>query len=167
MDGISEALNTTFVSSEKSKVVSIDTELKTLGTKKKKYEDHRLTMEDKEYLTIELKELIESTQEVRRILEENLKKPPHKASDVEAYSMVIGQITTLVRELRILNTDVVTTEIAQRKLDFKTETPNIGTQNNNVFLLDSKTLSNMIKDASNTSQLNDVVVDFDNSVSNK
>lgn len=162
-DGISKALNTTFeIDSIKKDIVSIDKELNILESKKKAYEKNRLAIEDKEYLALELKELIASTQEVRRILEENLRKPPHKASDVEAYSMVIGQITTLVRELRQLNVDVVSTEISQRKLDIKTEAPTtIGTQNNNVFMLDAKSLNAMIVSAKEKSQLKNVVADFD------
>ena len=162
-DGISKALNTTFeMDTLKKDIVSIDKELNILESKKKAYEKNRLAIEDKEYLALELKELIASTQEVRRILEENLRKPPHKASDVEAYSMVIGQITTLVRELRQLNVDVVSTEISQRKLDIKTEAPTtIGTQNNNVFMLDAKSLNAMITNAKETSQLKHIVADFD------
>lgn len=165
-DGISRALNTSFVEEAKKEIVSIDKELEKLDTKKKSYDSKRVSIEDKEYLALELKELIASSQEVRRILEENLRKPPHKASDVEAYSMVIGQITTLVRELRQLNVDVVSTELTQRKMDLKTETtnaPSIGTQNNNVFLLDAKSINAMIANAKSTAQLQHIDATFDTS----
>lgn len=165
MDGISKALNTSFqvdVSKETKEIVSLDKELETLKTKTESYEAKRLTLEDKEYMALELKELITSTQEVRRILEENLKRPPHRASDVEAYSLIISQLTVLVRELRMLNTDSVGIEMAQRKLDIKREpTQQIGTQTNNVFLFDAKSLDAMINNAKENSQMKNIVADFD------
>jgi hypothetical protein len=164
MDGISKALNTSFqkdISKNEKEIISLDVELESLKTKKELYETKRLTLEDKEYMALELKELISSTQEVRKILEENLKRPPHRASDVEAYSLIISQLTVLVRELRMLNTDSVGVELTQRKMDMKTESVQIGTQNNNVFLFDSKSLDAMINDAKENSQIKNIVADFD------
>lgn len=170
-DGISKALNMTFkmdaVETAKNEIVNIDQQLNALDTKTKTYENNRLVVEDKEYLKLELKDLIASTQEMRRILEDSLRKPPHRSSDIEAYSLVIGQITTLLRELRQLNMDTVNVEMGQRKLETRiaNASPSIGTQNNNVFLLDAKELDAMINNAKATSQLKNVVVDFDTDAS--
>jgi hypothetical protein len=82
-DGISKALNTSFEMEEE--IVSIDKELASLNTKTAKFNRDKLELEDKEFIVSELKELIVSTKSMKAYLEENLKRPPTKASDVEAY----------------------------------------------------------------------------------
>lgn len=169
MDGIATALNTTFqmdVSKEIKEEKTLKAQLTEMDSKKKEIQK-RLVVEDKELIKSELMEMLSSVQDIRRILEENLRRPPIKASDVETYSMVVGQITTLIRELRQLNMDVVNVEMNQRKMDYAIDrqTGNIvNNTTNNVVLVSSKDLDAMINDAQEKSKLNEIDATFDVSV---
>lgn len=97
-------------------------------------------------------------------MEEDLSKPPRKASDVEAYTLVISQIKECVRELRQLGGDASSLELNQRKLDKQVAAAAggpIGTQINNTFFLDSKELSKMISDAKANNSLKEIDATFD------
>lgn len=158
-DGISKALNTTF----ETKVIEkenedIDKKISELKTKNNNLISGRLTIEDKEYLKIELMEAIESSQNIRRLLEDNISRPPIRSQDVEAYSMVLGQITVLLKELRQLNVDTVNTELSLRRMG---DGRNSGNTTNNYLLLTSKDLDSMINKAKDNNQLKAIDATFD------
>lgn len=169
MDGIAEALNTTFkmdVSKEIKEEKSLKSQLVEMDSKKKEIQS-RLVIEDKEVIKAELMEMLSSVQDIRRILEENLRRPPLKSSDVETYSMVVGQITTLIRELRQLNMDVVNVEMNQRKMDYAIDKQTgsvVNNTTNNVLMVSSKDLDAMINNAKENSRLNEIDATFDVSV---
>lgn len=162
IDGIAEALNTTFKTADIPKtIINID---KKINEVQQVTNNQYVTLEDKEYLKLELMEMISSMQAMKRFLEEQLQKPPIKASEVESYSMLSEKILTAIKELRILNMDVINTNIAQKRLDqsYQIKTGNI-TNNvqNNVYMLDSKSLDDMIKNAENNRRIDSIDVDFE------
>jgi hypothetical protein len=156
-DGISKSLNTTFESEE------VNTKISKVNNTLLKVKSNRLVIENVEYLRNELKESLESAQTIRFLLEENLRKPPHSARDVEAYTLVLSQIKEIARELRQLDSDAAALELNQRKLDKQLEAlgqGQIGTQINNTFLLDSKQLAGMISDAKKNSTMKSIDATF-------
>lgn len=158
-DGISKALNSEFEMEESFPTVSPKKEIVLAEDST----DKRLKIDDKEYLRLELMETISSLQNLRAILEQDLSKPPRKASDVEAYTLVVSQIKECVRELRQLDSDSAHLELSQRKLDKQIATANgstIGTQVNNTFFLDSKQLREMISTAKENNSLQYIDADF-------
>lgn len=162
IDGIAEALNTTFKTTDIPKaVINID---KKINEVQQATNNQYVTLEDKEYLKLELMEMISSMQAMKRFLEEQLQKPPIKASEVESYSMLSEKILTAIKELRILNMDVINTNLAQKRLEqsYQIKTGNI-TNNiqNNVLMLDSKSLDEMIKNAENNRRIDSIDVDFE------
>ena len=161
-DGISKALNTSFEIEDE--IISIDKEMATLNNKTQQYNRDKLELEDKEYIVSELKELIASTKSMKSYLEENLKRPPTKASDVEAYSLILSQLGVFLRELRQLNAEEVKTELARKRITSAPSQTTIGTQNNNLFMLDAKSLSSMVLEARKNSQINAIEATFDTDV---
>lgn len=162
IDGIAEALNTTFKTADIPKaVINID---KKINEVQQATNNQYITLEDKEYLKIELKDMISSMQAMKRFLEEQLQKPPIKASEVESYSMLSEKILTALKELRVLDMDVINTNLAQKRLEqsYQIKTGNI-TNNiqNNVLMLDSKSLDDMIKNAENNRRIDSIDVDFE------
>jgi hypothetical protein len=153
MKGISTILNTTF---EETGVV--EKEIKKLETKK---ETHgRLTIEDKEFLRSELMDLISSTKFTLQLIEDELRRPPLKATLVEAHSMLNREMAGYLKELRMLNNDVADLEMKQRKQE-SIDTRKEGSKTtNNVFLLDSKMLDKMIGNAKANNMLDAIEVDF-------
>jgi hypothetical protein len=103
-------------------------------------------------------------QATKRILEENLVKPGIKSSEIEAIAVFSEKILTAIKELRILNMDVINTNLAQKRLEqsYQIKTGNI-TNNvqNNVYMLDSKSLDDMIKNAENNRRIDSIDVDFE------
>lgn len=162
IDGIAEALNTTFKTADIPKAIEkLDSKViqaKTINA------NEYATLEDKDYLKLELFDLISSMQATKRILEENLVKPGIKSSEIEAIAVFSEKILTAIKELRILNMDVINTNLAQKRLDqsYQIKTGNI-TNNvqNNVYMLDSKSLDEMIKNAENNRRIDSIDVDFE------
>jgi len=156
MDGISKALNTSFSSS----VNEVSTKIKEIEKKSQNYENVRMVIEDKEYIRTELIELISSTQVIKKLVEEELQRPPIKASLIESYAMLNEKINGYLRELRQLNIDVVNAELSQRKIDSIHQRATGEKTTNNVFLLDASALDKMVSDAKANSMLNAIEVDF-------
>ncbi len=162
IDGIAEALNTTFKTADIPKAIEkLDSKIiqaKTVNA------NEYATLEDKDYLKMELMEMISSMQHAKRFLEDNFLKPGCKASEIESYSMLSEKILTAIKELRILNMDVINTNIAQKRLEqsyqIKTGTITNNVQNN-VYMLDSKSLDDMIKNAENNRRIDSIDVDFE------
>ncbi|MFK5165246.1 hypothetical protein, partial [Propionibacterium freudenreichii] len=65
---------------------------------------------------MELMEMIQSLKYSQRFLEENFLKPGCKASEVESYSMLSEKLLTAIKELRILNMDIINVNLAQKRL---------------------------------------------------
>lgn len=158
-DGISEALGTIY---EKEEEVRPAIRKETMPTEDKK----RLTIESKKFLLDELKESLHNAKTMCSILEDNLRKPPHKAQDVEAYSLVLSQVKEIAREIRQLEMDENNLELNQRRLDRQISAMgggHIGTQVNNTYFLDAKELANMVRNAKENNTLNQIEAEFKDS----
>jgi hypothetical protein len=161
MDGISKALNSDFEMEESLPVIIPKKEI----TLTEDSSNSRLKIDDKEYMRLELMETITSLQNLRMILEQDLSKPPRKASDIEAYTLVVSQIKECVRELRQLDAESSNLELNQRRLDKQISLANggnatIGTQVNNTFILDNKQLREMINNARENNSLKTIDAEF-------
>lgn len=160
MDGISKALNTSFEMDKVSNGISIEEKVKGLETKSEKYKTNRMVLEDKEFIRLELMELIASTQHIKRLIEDELQRPPLKSTLVESYAMLNKEIQGYLRELRQLNNDVIQVELNQIKVESNHQQKPGGSTTNNVFFLDAKALDKMVNDAKANSMLNAIEVDF-------
>lgn len=162
IDGISKALDTTMIVDEIPKtIINIDKKINEVSVATS---SGYMTLEDKEYLSMELKEMIESMKHSQRFLEENFLKPGCKASEVESYSMLSEKLLTAIKELRILNMDIINVNLAQKRLQQALEIKTGNTTNNiqnNVYMLDSKSLDNMIKNAEQNRRIDSIEVDFE------
>ena len=162
IDGISKALDTTMLTEDIPKtIITIDKKLNEVSVANS---GGYLTLEDKDYLSMELKEMIESMKHTQRFLEEQLMKPGVKSSEIEAYSVFCEKILTAQKELRILNMDNINVNLAQKRLQQALEIKTGNTTNNiqnNVYMLDSKSLDNMIKNAEQNRRIDAIEVDFE------
>ncbi len=152
---MAKALNTTYEEEE------IETPV--VFTEKQKNNTNRLTIDSKQFLLNELKESLHNAKTMCSILEENLKRPPHAAKDVEAYSLVLSQVKEIAREIRQLEMDENNLELNQRRLDKQiaaTTGGQIGTQVNNTYFLDAKQLADMVRTAKAENSLKNIEVDF-------
>ena len=99
IDGISKALDTTMLTEDIPKtIINID---KKINEVQSVTNNGYATLEDKEYLKLELMEMISSMQAIKRILEEQISKPPFRASELEAFSVFSEKILSAIKELRI------------------------------------------------------------------
>jgi 2,3-bisphosphoglycerate-independent phosphoglycerate mutase len=67
---------------------------------------------------------------------------------IQAFSILCEQLVNAIKELRVLNMDIINTELAQRRLEQNYQIKTGNTTNNiqnNVYMLDSKSLDEMIK----------------------
>lgn len=162
IDGISRALDTSIITQDIPKtIISID---KKLNEVQAVTTNGYATLEDKEYLKLELMEMISSMQAIKRILEEQISRPPFKASELEAFSVFSEKILSAIKELRILNMDIINVNLAQKRLQQALEIKTGNTTNNiqnNVYMLDSKSLDNMIKNAEQNRRIDAIEVDFE------
>ena len=162
IDGISKALDTTMLTEDIPKtIINID---KKINEVQSVTTNGYATLEDKEYLKMELMEMIQSLKYSQRFLEEQLMKPGVKSSEIEAYSVFCEKILTAQKELRILNMDNINVNLAQKRLQQALEIKTGNTTNNiqnNVYMLDSKSLDNMIKNAEQNRRIDAIEVDFE------
>ena len=162
LDGISKALDTTMLTEDIPKtIINID---KKINEVQSVTNNGYATLEDKEYLKLELMEMISSMQAIKRILEEQISKPPFRASELEAFSVFSEKILSAIKELRILNMDIINVNLAQKRLQQALEIKTGNTTNNiqnNVYMLDSKSLDNMIKNAEQNRRIDAIEVDFE------
>lgn len=155
MDGIAKALNTTY--EPETSITEIE-EVKNLSGKVseiKTSDTASYSLEDKKYLKQELYDIIQSVQSMRKFLEEQIMRPPIRASEVEAYSTVLRELKDAIKELRILNIDIVNTERKSGAL--------IGGNTNiqnNLYMLDSKSLDMMIENAQKNKAIDSIKIDF-------
>lgn len=161
MDGIAKALNTEYVPEPKESIKDYK-EIQTLSEKLNEVKtlDPIIPLEDKKYLKLELMEVIQSVQDMRRFLQEQIQKPPIRASEVEAYAMVVRELKDSIKELRVLNMDIVNTELALMRMN-KAANQAITNVQNNVYMLDSKALDKMIDDAQKNRAIDDVEINFE------
>lgn len=161
MDGIAKALNTEYVPEPKESIKDYK-EIQTLSEKLSEVKtlDPIIPLEDKKYLKLELMEVIQSVQDMRRFLQEQIQKPPIRASEVEAYAMVVRELKDSIKELRVLNMDIVNTELALMRMN-KAANQAITNVQNNVYMLDSKALDKMIDDAQKNRAIDDVEINFE------
>jgi hypothetical protein len=103
-------------------------------------------------------------QATKRILEDQISKPPFRSSEVEAVAVFSEKILSAIKELRILNMDIINVNLAQKRLQQALEIKTGNTTNNiqnNVYMLDSKSLDNMIKNAEQNRRIDAIEVDFE------
>ena len=159
IDGIAEALGTTFKTTD---IVKIDNTIKDVQLSNQ--DSNKLTLEDKQFLKMELTDIISSMKVTKEIIEEQIRKPPFKASELEALAVYSEKLINAMKELRMLDMDIINTELNQRKLDqsYQLRTGNI-TNNvqNNTFLFDAKSLDLMLDNASKNKKIDDISVDFE------
>jgi hypothetical protein len=162
IDGISKALDTTMLTEDIPKtIINID---KKINEVQVATNNNYMTLEDKEYLKMELLDLISSMQATKRILEDQISKPPFRSSEVEAVAVFSEKILSAIKELRILNMDIINVNLAQKRLQQALEIKTGNTTNNiqnNVYMLDSKSLDNMIKNAEQNRRIDAIEVDFE------
>lgn len=162
IDGISRALDTSMIVEDIPKtIINID---KKINEVQVATNNNYMTLEDKEYLKMELLDLISSMQATKRILEDQISRPPFKASEVEAVAVFSEKILSAIKELRILNMDIINVNLAQKRLQQALEIKTGNTTNNiqnNVYMLDSKSLDNMIKNAEQNRRIDSIEVDFE------
>lgn len=160
MDGIATVLNTTY---EPEEVPKIDTkEVQTLLDKSnelKSIDPTKLTLEDNNYLKLEIKDMIQSMTTYHKFLLEQVMRPPIKASEIEAVATISRELKDAIKELRLLNMDNVNINLAQRRISNSPQAQNTNIQNN-VFMLDSKSLDAMIDNATKNKAIDSIEIDF-------
>lgn len=163
IDGISKALDTTMITPDIPKtIVKIDSLLTDVDNVKK--DTNYLTLEDKEFLKLELVEVIHTMKNVVRFMEEQFTKVGTRASEFESFAMVSEKLLNAIKELRVLNMDILNSTLAQKRLQQALEIKTGNTTNNiqnNVYMLDSKSLDNMIKNAEQNRRIDSIEVDFE------
>jgi glycerol-3-phosphate responsive antiterminator len=123
-----------------------------------------LTLEDKEFLKVELVEVISTMKHVVRFMEEQYTKVGTKPSEFESFAMVSEKLLNAIKELRVLNMDILNSTLAQKRLQQALEIKTGNTTNNvqnNVYMLDSKSLDDMIKNAEKNRRIDSIEVDFE------
>lgn len=160
MDGIATVLNTTY---EPEEVPKIDTkEVQTLLDKSnelKLIDPTKLTIEDNDYLKLEIKDMIQSMTTYHKFLLEQVMRPPIRASEIEAVATISRELKDAIKELRLLNMDNVNINLAQRRISNSPQAQNTNIQNN-VFMLDSKSLDAMIDNATKNKAIDSIEIDF-------
>jgi hypothetical protein len=155
-DGIDKALNTKFEKKEDSGdgIVKLQDEIQEIEDKKDKIKTGLIEIEDADFLDKELKTLMVSSRSVLVKLEQEL-KIGSTARMYEVYAGMLNSLTAQYKELRQLNESV-----AKLKYDQNVKNP-LSMAANNKILLSSDQLLDMIQDASNSSNMNAIEVDFE------
>ena len=151
VDGISKALNTTYKTEDIKKNLPVIKQTINEVAEVNKNPD-RLVLEDKIYLRDQLKTVIETMQASKSFLENEITRPPAHSGLIQAFSILCEQLVNAIKGLRVLNMDIINTELAQRRLEQNYQIKTGNTTNNiqnNVYMLDSKSLDEMIKNAEN------------------
>lgn len=163
VDGISKALNTTYKTEDIKKNLPVIKQTINEVAEVNKNPD-RLVLEDKIYLRDQLKTVIETMQSTKSFLENEISKLPIRASEIQSFSILCEQLVNAIKELRVLNMDIINTELAQRRLEQNYQIKTGNTTNNiqnNVYMLDSKSLDEMIKNAEQNRKIDMIDVDFE------
>ena len=163
VDGISKALNTTYKTEDMKKNLPVIKQTINEVAEVNKNPD-RLVLEDKIYLRDQLKTVIETMQASKSFLENEITRPPAHSGLIQAFSILCEQLVNAIKELRVLNMDIINTELAQRRLEQNYQIKTGNTTNNiqnNVYMLDSKSLDEMIKNAEQNRKIDMIDVDFE------
>lgn len=163
VDGISKALNTTYKTEDIKKNLPVIKQTINEVAEVNKNPD-RLVLEDKIYLRDQLKTVIETMQASKSFLENEITRPPAHPSLIQSFSILCEQLVNAIKELRVLNMDIINTELAQRRLEQNYQIKTGNTTNNiqnNVYMLDSKSLDEMIKNAEQNRKIDMIDVDFE------
>jgi len=164
IDGISEALGTSFESEEIDQKIQEQNDEIALLNVIPATASNGIDIEDKQLMRQELMGAIVSFRNVKDFLDAQFMRPGVKASEVEAAAMFSQTYLESIKMLRTLNMDQVNLKLAEKRLDqtmqIKAGTVNIQ-NNNNTFLLDSKTLDAMIENAEKNSKIKQIEVDFE------
>jgi hypothetical protein len=163
VDGISKALNTTYKTEDIKKNLPVIKQTINEVAEVNKNPD-RLVLEDKIYLRDQLKTVIETMQASKSFLENEITRPPAHSGLIQAFSILCEQLVNAIKELRVLNMDIINTELAQRRLEQNYQIKTGNTTNNiqnNVYMLDSKSLDEMIKNAEQNRKIDMIDVDFE------
>lgn len=160
MDGIASVLNTTYEPEEPSRIDK--KEVQTLLDKTneiKSIDTTKLTLEDNNYLKLEIKDMIQSMTTYHKFLLEQVMRPPIRASEIEAVATISRELKDAIKELRLLNMDNVNINLAQQRLSNTPANQSTNIQNN-VFMLDSKSLDAMIENAQKNKAIDSIEIDF-------
>lgn len=163
VDGISKALNTTYKTEDIKKNLPVIKQTINEVAEVNKNPD-RLVLEDKIYLRDQLKTVIETMQASKSFLENEITRPPAHSGLIQAFSILCEQLVNAIKGLRVLNMDIINTELAQRRLEQNYQIKTGNTTNNiqnNVYMLDSKSLDEMIKNAEQNRKIDMIDVDFE------
>lgn len=158
-EGIDDALNIEYEEDETLKsATEINTKLTNLITKSDSSDDE---IDDKEYLELELKMLIQSTRNIMTVLEQDIKvgsKPRYH----EVYATLTKTLIDGIKELRELNQSKINNKINRKKLEIKEKSikNNLPQQTLNLQLSGSD-LFKMLETAKSASTLNTVNADFE------
>jgi len=157
-EGLDDALNTDY---------SVDTDLNQLSEKSEQFEKNKkaivskpdATIDDKEYLELELKTLIQDTRRVMEILENDIKigcKPRYH----EVYATLGKSALDGIKELRGLHIGIANLKLQKEKIEYKRNRSDTINNTQVNFNLSGNDLFDMITHAKETSQLKDVTAEF-------
>ncbi len=166
-EGLDDALNTDYdVDKEIDNISERSELLNKTKTEVSKNTDNSLdaTIEDKEYIAMELKMIIQNSRNILDVLEQDIKigtQPRYH----EVYATLTKSIIDGLKELRELNQTVVQLRLQKEKIELKRIS---SSQNNNLQIgtqvnmnLTGKDLFKMIESAKTNSSLNAIDVDFE------
>lgn len=136
-------------------ISDIESEVRDIEIKKDEIE-HQITsakIRDVEFLTTEIKSLIISSKAVLNTLEGDIKIGAAPRM-YEVYATLLNAITTQYKELRQLNESVAKLIIENKKQNLET------VKEDHKMMLSGNELLNMISDAQDNSELNDIDAEF-------
>lgn len=129
-DPLNDALNIDY---DPDKIVEkAETDIKSLSTASKKIEG-AVTLEDKEYMELEIKTLIQSAKFVMDKLEEDVKIGA-KPRVYEVYATLTKAVLDSIKELRELNLSIENLKLSKEKLALKKEIGSTGSPSVNLQL---------------------------------
>ena len=152
---ISDEFNTSFSEEKNNEIDAIESEIDLFESKKNeiitKSTTSSNTLEDKEYIQDDIKQLITNGKKVLSLLQKDLKigSAPRM---YEVYSTLMSTVLVGLRELRDLNKTVADMQMFSMEPDVSSTEVNIK--------MSGKELLNMIKNASDDNQMNAISADF-------
>lgn len=167
-EGLDDALNIDYEAVDKE-LTEINDRSNQLEESKKEIAKHKqddldATIEDKEYLAMELKMIIQNSRNILEVLEQDIKigtKPRYH----EVYATLTKSVLDGLKELRELNNNVAQLKLQKEKLNIKRASANdktsmqIGTQVN--MQMTGGDFFKMVEDAKKQSSLNNIEPTFD------
>lgn len=160
-EGIDNVLNTDYnVDKELEKLETQSKKLVERKSQSKENKDLEATIEDKEYLEFELKLLIQNTNRIMEVLEQDIKigtKPRYH----EVYATLVKTVLDGLKELRELNVSIEQLKLQREKLEVRKKEGGTSSNYQQVnFHLSGSDLYNMFEKAKAESELNKIEADF-------